>query len=171
MFFTTTTIRHHRADKHKDKEARWDVGLHKKQKQMKLMVKSDLQLHQRMRLMVMESAVLVAQTIKTDNGIPIALKTDGAIYHSLTVGQSGHSFGPPEPYFILRAAIAAHTILTNLRNPPSEEGRQNALHHIKTFVEGCCTPALVQANDPRIERTPAKDNIGEGQHQLRGRNA
>ena len=42
---------------------------------MKLMVKSDLQLHQ--RICLLESAVLVTQTIKTDNGIPIALKTEG----------------------------------------------------------------------------------------------
>ena len=86
-------------------------------KQMELMVKSDLQLHQRMRLL--ESVVLVTQTINTDNGIPIALKTEGTTCHNLTVWQPGHSFGPPGLYLILRAAIATHGILVNLRTPPS----------------------------------------------------
>ena len=80
FFRKTTTHRHRSNNANMDKEARGDVGLQKKQ--MKLMVKSDLQLHQRMRLL--ESAVLVTQTIKTDNGIPIALKTDGTTYCTTT---------------------------------------------------------------------------------------
>ena len=108
---------------------------------------------------LLESAVLVTQTIKTDNGIPIALKTEGTIHHNLAVGQSGHSFGPPGPYLILRAAIATHAVLTNVRSPPTEEGRQMALQHIKAIVEGYRTPIPALPNDPRIAHIAAKDNI------------
>ena len=47
----------------------------------------------------------------------------------------------------------------NLRSPPSEEGMQMALQHIKAFVEGYCTPIPALPDDPRIAQVAAKDNI------------
>ena len=56
----------------------------------------------------------------------------------MTVGNSGHKFGPPGPYLVVRAAIAAHGAATT-------DQQRTAF---KDFVEGFCTPTVSSATTP-----------------------
>ena len=95
-----------------------------------LILKSSLALHQRVRLL--ESATLVTQTHESAHAVPNAVKDAGTVYHNMTIGKSGHKFGPPAPYLILRAAVAAHGAATS-------ELQKTAF---RNFVEGFCTPTV-----------------------------
>ena len=65
-------------------------------------------------------------------------KTAGTTYHDMTIGKSGHKFGFPGLYLVVRAAIAAHGVAT--------EEQQKTL--FKNFVGGICTPTIFSATSP-----------------------
>jgi hypothetical protein len=56
----------------------------------------------------------------------------------MTIGKSGHKFGPPGPYLVVRAAVAAHGAATT-------DQQRTAF---KDFVEGFCTPTVSSATSP-----------------------
>ena len=112
----------------------------------KLFAKSDLNFHQRMRLL--ESAVLITMTHTSDRPIPLAVQTEGTNYHKLTFGQSGHKHGPPGPWHITRCAIAAYEAAST----------ENDKLHIKDFVEQFSTPPPIPQNiiDENVAKYPTK---------------
>ena len=71
----------------------------------KLIIKNELNLYQRQRLM--ESAVLVTQTCPAAHAVPATIRQRGTDYHERTFGASGHAEGPPGPHLAAAAAIAA----------------------------------------------------------------
>ena len=112
----------------------------------KLLIKSKLNLHQRMRLL--ESAVLITMTHTSDHPIPLAVHAEGTKYHKLTHGHSGHKQGPPGPWLITRCAIAAYEAAS------TETDKTN----IKAFVEQFCTPPPIPQNiiDENVAKYPTK---------------
>ena len=71
-----------------------------------LLIKSELNLHKRMRLL--ESAVLITMTHTSEHSIALAVQAEGTNYHKFTFGQSGHKHGAPGPWLITRCAITAY---------------------------------------------------------------
>ena len=101
-----------------------------------LLTKANLQLGQRVRLL--EWAILITQTSETLHTVAGALKEAGTTYHNLTIGQSGHKFGPPGPFLVVRAAIATHFAAT-------VESQKKTFND---FVENFCTPTPFWATSP-----------------------
>jgi hypothetical protein len=105
----------------------------------KLVIKSELNLHQRQRLL--ESAVLVTQTCTTAHAVPTAIRQRGTDYHERTFGASGHTEGPPGPHLAAAAAITAFACTQGAAQTP-----------FRNFVEHFCTPITHDANSTQCQR-------------------
>ena len=105
----------------------------------KLVIKSELNLHQRQRLL--ESAVLVTQTCTTAHAVPTAIRQRSTDYHESTFGASVHTAGPPGPHLAAAAAIAAFACTQGAAQTP-----------FRNFVEHFCTPITHDANSAQCQR-------------------
>ena len=84
----------------------------------------------------------------SEHPIVLAVQAEGANYHKLTFGQSGHKHGGPGPWLITRCAITAYEAAA------TEADKLN----IKNFVEQFCTPPPIPQSsvDENVAKYPSK---------------